>query len=388
MPIKPRILDVSADYPDQFQPGKTRAIAGLVSGTADHFDHLVISLNREGGMKGLLKPGCLLEHHIADQVLAVRYAAPPAIVGTERAMSRLSDWIVEQLRRLDFRPDLIHGHKLSVEGFLARQLANQLGVPYALTLQGNTDQKLLSQRPDRTGAMRKIWREASQIMAFAPWTASWCVNRLGARTEPVAIIPCILSHDAVIAPSRSRHLVRTAFNLDFWRNKNITTLLYAIAQLVPQFPEIRLEIAGDGSKAAFDTIAEQISRMQLQDRVELVGPIPPEDIQNWFNGAAVFALATRRESFGMVFAEALLAGTPVIYPTDAAIHGFFHDRPFARDVKPDDAGSIANGLALMLAQQDSIKDELAKAQQSGELDLFRREAVLEAYARFLHRACE
>lgn len=387
MSIKPRILHLSADHPDQFQPGKTRAIAGLVGGTADEFDHLVISLNRGSGFKGLLEPGRLLEHHIADQVIAVRYAAAPAIVGIQRAMRRLADWIVAELRRLDFRPDLIHGHKLTVEGFLARQLATRLGVPYALTLQGNTDQKLLSQRPDRTGAVRKIWQEARQVMAFAPWTADWCSERLGARAEPVSIIPCILPHDAMIAPSPSEHLVRTAFHLDFWRNKNITTLLYAIARLVPQFPEIRLEIAGDGSKAAFDTIAEQIARMQLQHRVDLIGPVSPEKIQDWFNGAAVFALATRRESFGMVFAEALLAGTPVIYPQGAAIEGFFHERSFARSVKAGEPASIANALAVMLKLQDSIKAELAVAQQDGALDRFRRDNVLGAYARFLHRAC-
>lgn len=114
-----RILHLSADYPDSFQPNKTRAIAGLVEGTADQFEHLVISLNRAGGLAALLQPGAQLESRLAGQVLAVRYAAPPAIVAIARAMDRLADRLASRLQRIGFQPDLIQAHKLTVEGPLA-----------------------------------------------------------------------------------------------------------------------------------------------------------------------------------------------------------------------------------------------------------------------------
>lgn len=385
--MKPRVLHLTADFPDLLQPAKTRAISGLVDGTRDQFDHFVVSLNRQGGSTALYRPGHVLHRHYADQVLTLGYAAPPAVMAIGPAMDRLADRILQELAQLDFQPDLIQGHKLTIEGLLAQALAVRLGVPYVLTLQGNTDQKLLIRRPDRNRMMRKIWCRAREVMAFAPWTAAWCEQRLGRRRTPVTVIPCILPYDALIPPVPSGNLVRTAFHLDFWRNKNISTLLQAIARLAPQFPDLRLEIAGDGTATAFGIISDEAARLNLLDRVRLVGPVAPEAIQAWFNGAAVFALPTRRESFGMVFSEALLAGSPVLYPAGAAIDGFFETKSFARSVRADDTGQVAETLARMLTHQSNIKAELAAAQVAGELDRFRRSEVLAAYAAFLQRAC-
>ncbi len=381
-----RILHLSADYPDSFQPNKTRAIAGLVEGTADQFEHLVISLNRAGGLAALLQPGALLESRLAGQVLAVRYAAPPAIVAIARAMDRLADRLASRLQRIGFQPDLIQAHKLTVEGPLAQRLSARMGVPYVLTLQGNTDQKLLTARPDRKGALRQVWHDAQGVMAFAPWTASWCSEQLGARPAPSTIIPCVLPHDDLLAPEATGPVIRTAFHLDHWRNKNIATLLEAIVQLAPDFPDVQLEIAGDGTPASVNAITARIAAQGLRDRVRLVGRVTPEAIQHWFHKAAVFALPTHRESFGMVFAEALLAGTPVLHPSGCAIDGFFNDRPFARRVDADDTRRLAAALAEMLTRQAVIKAELAAAQAAGELDCFRRDHVLSAYRRFLEQA--
>jgi glycosyltransferase involved in cell wall biosynthesis len=385
--MKPRILHISADFPDVIQPAKTRAIAGLVEGTADSFNHLVFSLNRQNGLAGFLTPGRLLECRHASSVLAIRYVAPPATFTVASPMMRLTAELIHQLTLADFKPDLIQAHKLTVEGKIAQQLAERLGVPFVLTLQGNTDQKLLQRRPDRLPSARRIWREAKAIMAFAPWTASWASERLGKRPSEASIIPCVLPYDEVIPPKIRDHLVRTAFHLEFWRNKNVITLLQAIARLASKFPEVRLEIAGGGSAAAYNAISAQVRHLGLENRVSLVGPIAPDAIQEWFNGAAAFALPTRRESYGMVFAESLLGGTPVVYPRNAAIEGILQHKRFARGVNAHDADELKEALAELLTNQQEIKTELAAAQHSGELNLFKREEVLYAYAQFLTRAC-
>jgi glycosyltransferase involved in cell wall biosynthesis len=381
--MKPRILHLSADYPDRFQPAKTRAIAGLVEGTADHFDHLVVSLNRQGGSIGTLQPGRVLASDKAGAVIALQYAGPPAAIAIAKPMARLADWLADELAQIGFKPDLIQAHKLTIEGVMAQRLAARLGVPFALTLQGNTDQKLLRLRPDRLPMLRQVWREARAIMAFAPWTADWCTARLGEPQAPVCINPCLLPYDDVLAPVIRPPLIRTAFNLDSWRNKNVVTLFEAIARLKWRLPEVRLEIAGVGSQAAAQQVTAQTAYLGLTEAVSLIGPVSPENIQTWFNGAAVFALPSLRESFGMVFTEALLAGTPVIYPRGAAIDGFIPDKAFARAVTAVDAGELAEVLYATLVDQGQIKAALAAAQNRGELELFRRQPVLNRFAEFL-----
>lgn len=384
--MKPRILHLSADYPDGLDPTKTSAIRGLVEGTHDRFEHRIVSLNRRGGLAGWLGGGTVLDRLTADGVLAYRYGAPPALIAVSWVMQRLAGKIAADLRQTGFRPDLVQGHKLTVEGFLARHLAAQLGVPFVLTLQGNTDQKLLGRRPDRLPALRRIWREARGIMALAPWTAEWCTARLGQPAQTPVIIPCLIPHDAVLPPRATPPLVRTAFNLDFWRNKNIVTLLAAVSRLSAQGRDLRLEIAGSGSDCARAAIAKLIVQAGLAERAVLVGPIAPAQIQDWFNGAALFALPSHRESFGMVFAEALLAGTPVIFPRGAAIDGYFPAVPYARAVAANDTAEVAAAITDLLAQGAAAKAALAEAQADGTLSQFQREAVLDRYARFLDEA--
>lgn len=384
--MKPRILHLSADYPDRFQRSKTRAIAGLVEGTAETFDHLVVSLNRQGGWNQLLRPGEILSLDRSGDLLSLRYAGPPAAVAISRTMSRLADAITIELDRINYRPNLIQGHKLTVEGVLARELSKRMGMPYTLTLQGNTDQKLLRQRPDRAAMIERIWQESKAIMAFAPWTAQWCAAHLSPPPAPVTIIPCVLPQDEIIAPVVVEPIIRTAFNLDFWRNKNIATLLAAVALIAPRFPGLRLEVAGQGSQEAVAAIRHQISKRSLDGTVTLVGAVASAKIQAWFNGSAVFALPSRRESYGMVFAEALLAGTPVIHSQGTAIDGIFLGQPFARSVTANDVNQLAATLAELLEQQEQVKASLEAAQRTGQLDLLRRDRVLDAYREFVTAA--
>lgn len=384
--MKPRILHLSADYPDPFQPAKTKAISGLVEGTADQFDHLVVSINRQGGLAGLLRQGHVVAKDMRSGLIALRYAAPAAAVAISRPMDRLADWLTEELAEAGFKPDLIQAHKLTVEGVLAHRLAARLGVPFALTLQGNTDQKLLKQRPDRLPMMKQIWRDARAIMAFAPWTADWCRVLLGEPQRPVATLPCLLQNDNLMRPTHEPMLVRTAFNLDFWQNKNIAGLLMAVDRLTAEFPRLRLEIAGGGSASSIAKLKGLIRHHGLSARIELVGPVKSEAIQTWFNGATALALPSHRESFGMVFAEALLAGAPVIYPRGAAIDGFFQDCTFALGVVAKDPGDIANALRRLLVNENAVKSDLEFAQRAGRLDQFRRENVLEGYTAFLRQS--
>jgi len=375
-----RILHISADYPDAVRPLKTRAIAALIEGTDELFDHEVYSLNRVGGWVGWSRPGSL--EIVSDEriVRSCRYAAPARAFLLARAMAGVADGIDADLRRREQKIDLVHGHKLTVEGLAARRLAGLLGVPFMLTVQGNSDQKLLRARPDLAGRWRGCWQDAAQIISFAPWATRWVEGRLGKRVRSAVNLPCVLASDAVIPPVPAPPLVRTAFNLVDWKNKNIATLAAAVAIAHCEVPELQLEIAGDGrsdTQAAVDAI---LHRAGVTDIARRVGPIAPERIQQWMNGAAMFAMPSHRESFGMVFAEALLAGCPILYSRGTSVDGYFDGAPFARAVRANDPRELANRIVEFLRGQSAIKESLARWQGDRGADSFRRREILDRYA--------
>lgn len=377
---RPTVIHISADFPDAMVSSKTRAISALLDSTDDEFHHRVYSLNRLGNNKDAwINPGKVWP--IADdcRIATWSYAGPANSVFLARSMGAIARAILRDIEARQLKPMLIHGHKLSFEGLAAHDIAAALGVPFALTLQGNTDQRLVRIRRDLREKYQTIWREASMVIAFSPWIEQWLTDSLGSRDKPTERIPCIPVADRIIAPCENPGLtIATAFNLDDWRNKNIATLIAACALARSMEPELRLEIAGGGSKASQDAIDRLIVKNNAGAFVERIGRLSASQIQTWMNSACLFALPSRRESFGMVFVEALLAGTPVIYPDGAAIDGWFPMTPFARGVSAGSVDSVARAIVDIAQNQQLVRGALKRWQQENA-EQFRSAAIVTRY---------
>lgn len=94
--------------------------------------------------------------------------------------------------------------------------------------------------------------------------------------------------------------------------KNHAMLLNAFSGLTLNFPDAELWIAGDGPLR--ESLGRQIADLGLDGRVILLGV--RQDIPDLMRAADVFVLPSRFEGFGLVVAEAMASGTPVV-ATDA-----------------------------------------------------------------------
>ncbi|WP_099867344.1 glycosyltransferase family 4 protein [Pararhizobium haloflavum] len=113
--------------------------------------------------------------------------------------------------------------------------------------------------------------------------------------------------------------------------------------------------------AAPDTVTsvkDAIVRAGLERRIELQGPLTSTELDAAFKEASVFALPSHYEGYGMVFAEALAAGLPIVgyhagavpdvVPPDAGIL-----------VEPSDVSALSGALAKILCD-DSLAAEMAR----------------------------
>lgn len=109
-------------------------------------------------------------------------------------------------------------------------------------------------------------------------------------------------------------------------------------------------------------LSQQVDDLGLEPRVQLAGEV--DDAQDHFSGADVFALASRYEGYGMVFAEALSHGLPIVCCKAGAVP----------DVVPEDAGILvpvddidAFGQALrrLLTDPDERERRATAARRAG-----------------------
>lgn len=376
-----RILHISADYPDPLAPAKTRAVANLLEMAGGH-DHRVFSINRID--RRAPTAGLPFSDAAGDGHRAVAYGARSKGVFLTRYLKRLAEWIAQECEAEGYRPDLVHAHKLSTDGIVGDILARRFGTPLAISIQGNTDQKIVKARPDLRPLYRRIWLGADHVFPFAPWASSWLAETLGARAGEVTPLPCPTPADTLMRPEETPPVIRTACNLKDWRNKNLLRLIQATGAAAADVPDIRLEIVGGGDAEGYARLVEAAAA-HAPGRVAFLGPVPHGEMQQLLNQSAAFALVSHRETYGMVFAEALLAGAPCLIPRGRAIDGYLEDGEAAISVDPTDDAGMAAGLVRLAREQADFKARLAALGARGGLDFMRRNAIRDAYLAALSR---
>ncbi|MDP9170006.1 MAG: glycosyltransferase family 4 protein, partial [Acidobacteriota bacterium] len=113
----------------------------------------------------------------------------------------------------------------------------------------------------------------------------------------------------------------------FSPHKNLEALVAAFARIAaqPEFADVRLVMVGDTSGDAFHTyyatIAAQVERLGLQNRVVFSGFMSDDDLVVLLNMASVLVLPSLMEGFGLPAVEAAACGCPVIATNASPLEG-------------------------------------------------------------------
>ena len=131
--------------------------------------------------------------------------------------------------------------------------------------------------------------------------------------------------------------------------KGLSVLLDALPELVRRVPDVRLLVAGPGD---VDQVRQDVAG-QLRDRVELLGLVSEADKPSVYASGDVYcAPNTHGESFGIVLAEAMAVGTPVVASDLEAFRRVLQDGSAGVLVPVGDSRALAAALAALLADRE------------------------------------
>jgi glycosyltransferase involved in cell wall biosynthesis len=100
--------------------------------------------------------------------------------------------------------------------------------------------------------------------------------------------------------------------------KGFDTLVLSARQICAEFPGCYFLVRGDGPLR--EQLKRMIAELGLSSRVFLCHRVvPTEELGRLYRSFDLFMLPTRREGFGMVFAEAMAFGVPVVGPHMAPV---------------------------------------------------------------------
>lgn len=167
------------------------------------------------------------------------------------------------------------------------------------------------------------------------------------------------------APAREALLLGA---IEPWKRPDVA--LEAVALAARAVPDLRLRVLGapigeEGERllASLRTRAEQ---PDLAGRVELGGPVP--DPRTALQRASCLLHCSEREPYGMVVAEALASGLPVVVP-DSCGPAEIADESCGRLYAPGDSAAAARALEEVLLGDRTAMRVAARAHALEHLDL-------------------
>ena len=135
------------------------------------------------------------------------------------------------------------------------------------------------------------------------------------------------------------------------KKKGMDCLLDALALLHREHP-VRLVICGGGEEQT--ALQRQAERLGIADQVDFLGTLPREEVREQLMKSHAFVLASRFETFGIVFTEALACGKPVIMTDTDAAKTIVHEGN-GYVVPVDDAAALSEAMERMIAEYDRFE---------------------------------
>ena len=215
----------------------------------------------------------------------------------------------------EFRPDVLFAPWAYPDGYAAVELAHQSRLPVVVQVHGSDIRQLRQFPARRVGTMLAV-RQAQGVIAVCRDLASGVID-LGAAPERVRVIidgvdPAVFSPGSKEAARRRLGLTADRQHLLFVGNlvpvKGNDVLLEACRTLPGD--SWQLHFIGEGPQRT--ALQRQARCAGFEGRVVFHGPVPHENLPDWFRAADLFVLASRSEGIPNVLLEAMACGLPFV----------------------------------------------------------------------------
>lgn len=215
--------------------------------------------------------------------------------------------------------DLLHGHGLwQMPIHQMALLARRNNIPYIISPRGMLEPWALNAKKWKKKLalwlyQKKDLAQAACIHATGQMEADQ-ILRLGFKNH-IAIIPNGINlSEFPLWEQKQENSKRTILFLSrIHPKKGIELLIEAWQQIdINLRQNWQIEIAGNGAKSYIASLQKLIDTKGLANEISIIGPQFGEAKLAAYNRANIFVLPTHSENFGIVVAEALACGVPVI----------------------------------------------------------------------------
>ncbi|MDP9911810.1 glycosyltransferase involved in cell wall biosynthesis [Variovorax boronicumulans] len=231
---------------------------------------------------------------------------------TEKLWQRMGLKLYAQYVKEHGRPQVLHVHSMLYAGSIARIIKKKYGIPYVITEHSTAFARRLVNKK-QISLLTGIAHDAAARFAVSSAFCNLLSKQLGENGGEWKALPNMIE-DAFFSEAsfQPKSLGEFVFlTVCFLRaNKRVDLLLHAFARACAELPFAKIRIGGDGpERVLLEKIAAEIG---IADKVEFIGELSRCRVIEEMKKANVFVLSSEFETFGVVVAEALALGKPVV----------------------------------------------------------------------------
>lgn len=275
---------------------------------------------------------------------------------------------------------ITHAHSLFSNGYIAMKLKKKYGIPYVVAVR-NTDVNIFFNKMIHLRKLGvNILKEASHIIFLSKTYEKQVIenyvpiNLQKELSQKISIIPNGIDSFWLDNIGKPKMKLKDDFSLsvvqvgDINKNKNILATVKAMQLLTQLGYTIKLDIVG---KIKDQNLFKKIINYNF---VNYLGYKSKEELINIYRENDIFVLPSINETFGLVYAEAMSQGLPVIYTKGQGFDTQFKDGNVGYSVDCFSEIEIAKKIISIKENYENISNYCIKS-----IDTFKWEKINDKY---------
>jgi len=247
-----------------------------------------------------------------------------------------------------FKPDLMHTHFAYGSSLFAMLISMMIGIPYTFTIHGWYD---IYKAPPPF--LREVIVNSKKTVTVCEYNRSYLMSEFHIPDGQLDVVRCGIPVGK-FSPDNDKidRLIISVGRLHY--HKAYHVLVDACKLLADRGVPFSCWIIGDGELR--ENIQQQINGLGLSDKVLLLGEKSNEDVQALLPKANIFVLTSQVEVLGLVNAEAMASGIPVIGTSVFGVPELVEHGITGYLCDPNDPVSVADYLEFLLDHPDICRE--------------------------------
>lgn len=274
-------------------------------------------------------------------------------------------------------PDLIISHFSFPAGFVASKIAEKEGIPcvviehFSLFLHKKINYYIIK--------ILKSTLESATAFVCVSEHLKDAILKLTHLPKEIMVVPNMIDERFCYVPPREKNEFKFFSAGNLIEVKQFELLITSFCKAFSADEKVTLEIAGRGK--LYDVLSKLIVSNKREHQIKLIGWTPRNEMLEKYVECDCFILLSKRETFGIVYREAMTVGRPIIATKNGGIEENWDDSQGIL-LENTDVLSIVEAMKKMVRNYTKYSSEYISKRC---INMYSSDVVMNKYSELIER---